>query len=167
MPPLPNARHERMAQVLASGENATKSYESAGYTSHRHNAAALARQEHISTRASEILAERAAIHSTGVVQAHPSQAGNRQKHPRRPRASPRKRRVRQRLERDGFCRDRAGESLGSDGRQAFGEGAAQHSFNVSEMSDEEIHQSLRSMREAHANSQSRSKRHHSSGILGP
>lgn len=60
MPALTNPRHERFAQELAKGKTADASYVEAGYKENRHNAAALARQEHISTRVSEIT-ERGAI----------------------------------------------------------------------------------------------------------
>lgn len=56
---LPNARHEKFVQALAKGRTAEKAYVEAGYKANRHNAAALAREEHISTRLQE-LQERAA-----------------------------------------------------------------------------------------------------------
>lgn len=55
MPVLKNARHERMAQGLAKGLSAEKAHVEAGFKQNRHNAAALAREEHISTRVSELL----------------------------------------------------------------------------------------------------------------
>lgn len=60
MPALKNARHERFAQEIAKGVTADAAYVSAGYCENRHNAAALARQQHISTRVGEIQ-ERGAI----------------------------------------------------------------------------------------------------------
>lgn len=60
MPALTNARHERFAQELAKGKTADAAYVEAGYKANRHNAAALARQEHISTRVAEIT-ERGAV----------------------------------------------------------------------------------------------------------
>lgn len=56
MPVLKNARHERFAQDLAKGKTAEKAYVDAGYKANRHNAAALAREQHISTRVSELQA---------------------------------------------------------------------------------------------------------------
>lgn len=60
MPALPNPKHERFAQELAKGKTADEAYQLAGYKANRHNAAALARQQHISTRVAEIQ-ERVAI----------------------------------------------------------------------------------------------------------
>lgn len=60
MAALSNPRHERFAQELAKGKTADGAYVAAGYKENRHNAAALARQEHISTRVAEIT-ERGAI----------------------------------------------------------------------------------------------------------
>lgn len=60
MPALTNPRHERFAQELAKGKTADAAYVEAGYKANRHNAAALARQEHISTRVAEIT-ERGAV----------------------------------------------------------------------------------------------------------
>ena len=54
MPALSNPRHERFAQELAKGKSASEAYVLAGYKDNRHNAAALAREEHISTRVAEI-----------------------------------------------------------------------------------------------------------------
>lgn len=54
---LKNARHEAFAQALASGKKADAAYVEAGFKENRHNAAALARKEHISTRVAEILAK--------------------------------------------------------------------------------------------------------------
>lgn len=57
MPVLKNARHEAFVNAMAKGLTAEKAYVEAGYKSNRHNAAALAREEHISTRLSEIQAK--------------------------------------------------------------------------------------------------------------
>lgn len=54
MPLLPNPRHERVAQALATGKTADKAYVAAGYKENRHNAAKLTRQQHILTRVSEL-----------------------------------------------------------------------------------------------------------------
>lgn len=54
MPVLKNPRHERMAQGLAKGLSAEKAHVEAGFKQNRHNAAALAREEHISTRVIEL-----------------------------------------------------------------------------------------------------------------
>lgn len=54
MPVLKNARHERMAQGLAKGLSAEKAHVDAGFKQNRHNAAALAREEHILTRVTEL-----------------------------------------------------------------------------------------------------------------
>ncbi|MBD8556310.1 terminase [Rhizobium sp. CFBP 8762] len=53
MPVLKNARHEKFAQALAKGKTAEKAYVESGYKANRHNAAALAREQHISTRVQE------------------------------------------------------------------------------------------------------------------
>src|SRR6187549_1328244 len=55
MAALKNARHERFAQLVAGGQTADAAYAEAGYQPNRHNAAALAREQHISTRVAEIL----------------------------------------------------------------------------------------------------------------
>jgi uncharacterized protein (DUF885 family) len=59
MPVLKNPRHERMAQGLAKGLSAEKAHVDAGFKQNRHNAAALAREEHISTRVAELQAKSA------------------------------------------------------------------------------------------------------------
>lgn len=56
MPILDNPKHELFAQELSRGLSATEAYERAGYTSNRHNAAALLRKEHISARVKELQA---------------------------------------------------------------------------------------------------------------
>lgn len=55
MAALPNARHERFAQALASGMGPTAAYVTAGYKANAGNAGALKNQQHISTRVQEIL----------------------------------------------------------------------------------------------------------------
>lgn len=55
-----------MAQELAKAKSADAAYVEAGYKPNRHNAAALARQEHISTRVAEIQ-ERGAIRAEVTV----------------------------------------------------------------------------------------------------
>jgi phage terminase small subunit len=60
LPCLSNPKHERFAQGLAKGKTADEAYQEAGYKPNRHNAATLARQQHISTRLTE-LQERGAI----------------------------------------------------------------------------------------------------------
>lgn len=69
MPTLKNAKHERFAQELASGKTADESYVLAGFSENRHNAAALARKEHIRTRVAELLTEREQIHAQGTAKA--------------------------------------------------------------------------------------------------
>jgi tagatose-1,6-bisphosphate aldolase non-catalytic subunit AgaZ/GatZ len=69
MPALPNARHERFALEIANGNSAAESYVLAGFKKNRHNAAALAREEHILTRVQHILAEREHIHGQATQKA--------------------------------------------------------------------------------------------------
>jgi hypothetical protein len=57
MPALRNIRHERFAQLLASGKNATDAYEAAGYKRSHSNGPALAKTEEISARVAQINAE--------------------------------------------------------------------------------------------------------------
>jgi phage terminase small subunit len=54
MPTLKNPRHERFAQLLASGKTAKGAYEIAGYKPSESNGAWLARKEQISSRVAEI-----------------------------------------------------------------------------------------------------------------
>ena len=49
MPALKNPRHEAFAQALARAMSASAGYVGAGYKANRPNAAALAREEHISS----------------------------------------------------------------------------------------------------------------------
>jgi hypothetical protein len=58
MPVLKNIRHERFAQLLASGKTAKDAYEMAGYKPSDSNGAWLARKNDISSRVAEINNER-------------------------------------------------------------------------------------------------------------
>lgn len=53
--PLTNARHERFAQALASGETADAAYEIAGFKPNRGNAATLKAKQSVQDRVAEIL----------------------------------------------------------------------------------------------------------------
>ena len=57
MPTLKNPRHERFAQLLASGKTATDAYEQAGYKRSDSNGPNLARTDEISGRVAEINGE--------------------------------------------------------------------------------------------------------------
>jgi hypothetical protein len=69
VPTLENPRHEAFAQALARGSSATAAYVEAGYKPNRHNAAALARKQHILARVSELQEEQLAIHQQATAQA--------------------------------------------------------------------------------------------------
>jgi hypothetical protein len=69
MPVLNNPRHEAFAQALACGMSASAAYAEVGYRPHRHNAATLARKEHISVRVSELQEEQLAIHQQATAEA--------------------------------------------------------------------------------------------------
>lgn len=69
MPILSNPRHERFAQELAKGTSASEAYETAGFKPNRHNAATLARHQHILDRLNELLAERERIHGQATAEA--------------------------------------------------------------------------------------------------
>ena len=69
MPVLTNPKQERFAQELAKGTSASEAYEIAGYKPNRHNAAALAREQHILARTAELLAEREQIHAQSTAEA--------------------------------------------------------------------------------------------------
>ena len=56
MPILKNARHERFAELLASGRSATDAYEHAGYKRSHSNGPALAKTEEIRARVAQISA---------------------------------------------------------------------------------------------------------------
>jgi hypothetical protein len=66
---LKNPRHEAFAQALARGMSATAAYVEGGYKANRHNAAALAREEHIRTRVAELQEEQLAIHKQATAEA--------------------------------------------------------------------------------------------------
>jgi hypothetical protein len=66
---LLNPRQEGFSQALARGASATAAYVEAGYKPNRHNAAALARQQHISTRVAELHDEQAALHQQATAAA--------------------------------------------------------------------------------------------------
>ena len=69
MPILPNPKHEAFAQALARGSSAAAAYVEAGYKDNRHNAATLARKQHILTRVGELQEEQLAIHQQATAQA--------------------------------------------------------------------------------------------------
>ena len=69
MPALKNPRHEAFAQAVARGMSASAAYVEAGYKANRHNAAALAREQHIGTRVSELQEEQLAIHQQATAAA--------------------------------------------------------------------------------------------------
>src|ERR1700755_848394 len=69
MPVLASPRHEAFAHALARGASATAAYIEAGYKQNPHNAAALARKQHISTRVDELQQEQLAIHQQATAQA--------------------------------------------------------------------------------------------------
>jgi phage terminase small subunit len=58
MPTLKNPRHERFAQLLASGKNATDAYELAGYNRDAGNGCNLAKTKEITSRVQELTAEK-------------------------------------------------------------------------------------------------------------
>ena len=66
---LTNPRHEAFAQALARGMSASAAYVEAGYKANRHNAAALAREQHIGTRVTELQEEQLAIHQQATAAA--------------------------------------------------------------------------------------------------
>jgi hypothetical protein len=69
VPILESPRHEAFAQALARGSSAAAAYVDAGYKENRHNAATLARKQHILTRVSELQEEQLAIHQQATAQA--------------------------------------------------------------------------------------------------
>ena len=69
MPILPNPKHEAFVQGLARGSSAAAAYVEAGYKENRHNAATLARKQHILTRIGELQDEQLAIHQQATAQA--------------------------------------------------------------------------------------------------
>src|SRR4051794_2967742 len=56
MPPLPNARHEMVAQLVAQGTTKTEAYAAAGYEPDRHNASRLTTKDTVQQRVAEIQA---------------------------------------------------------------------------------------------------------------
>jgi phage terminase small subunit len=56
MPMLKNIKHERFANELAKGLSSPKAYVKVAFKENRHNAAALARTQHVKARVAEILA---------------------------------------------------------------------------------------------------------------
>ena len=149
MPPLRLARQERFAQGVASGLSATEAYQQAGYKPSRTNASTLLQKQDVSERVAEILAERSAIHSAGVAQAIQAKQVT----------------VESIL--DDLARALAGAEGDKDWKAmvsaALGQARvtglmapekhlvkAQHEFAPSEMSDVELYESLRSMRESRA-----------------
>jgi hypothetical protein len=69
MPALKSPRHEAFAQALARRMSASAAYGEAGYKANRHNAAALAREQHIGTRVAELQEEQLAIHKQATAEA--------------------------------------------------------------------------------------------------
>jgi hypothetical protein len=66
---LKNPRHEAFAQALARGLSAAAAYAEAGYKPNRHNAAALAREQHLLTRVTELQDQQAALHQQATTAA--------------------------------------------------------------------------------------------------
>lgn len=69
MAALSNPKHERFAQEIAAGKSAAEAYGIAGFKPNRHNAAALARQQHVITRRDEILARREMVETKSTQKA--------------------------------------------------------------------------------------------------
>jgi hypothetical protein len=69
VPVLPNAKHERFCQELASGKTAEDAHGIAGYKASRSGASQLKHQVNISNRVAEILAEREVIHAQATADA--------------------------------------------------------------------------------------------------
>jgi hypothetical protein len=69
MPVLANPKHETFAQAVARGSSAAAAYVEAGYKENRHNAATLARKQHILTRVTELQEEQLSIHQQATAQA--------------------------------------------------------------------------------------------------
>jgi phage terminase small subunit len=67
--PKLNAKQERFAQEVANGQSATAAYELAGYKPSSGNASLLARQQRISKRVGEILAQREKAHTDATEKA--------------------------------------------------------------------------------------------------
>ncbi len=66
--PLDNARHERFAQGIASGQSATDAYDEAGYSANRGNASTLKANQNVCERVNELLkeAERLAVDASKI-----------------------------------------------------------------------------------------------------
>jgi hypothetical protein len=77
MPAIANSRHEAFAQALARGSSAAAAYIEAGYKENRHNAATLARKQHILIRVSELQEEQLAIHQQAAAAAGSLKASTR------------------------------------------------------------------------------------------
>jgi phage terminase small subunit len=69
MPVLLNPKHERFAQGLANGANASKAYVLAWYKPDRHHASALRYKPDISRRVAELLRERERITAQSTAKA--------------------------------------------------------------------------------------------------
>jgi len=69
MPVLASPKHEAFAQALARGSSAAAAYVEAGYKENRHNAATLARKQHILTRVGELQEEQLVIHQQATAEA--------------------------------------------------------------------------------------------------
>jgi hypothetical protein len=69
MATLAKPKHEAFAQALARGSSAAAGYVEAGYRENRHNAATLARKQHILTRVGELQEEQLALHQQATAQA--------------------------------------------------------------------------------------------------
>jgi phage terminase small subunit len=69
MPPLNNHRHEKFAQALAQGKNATEAHQEAGYKPNRSTACQLKQDPRISTRVAELQEEQLALHQQATVEA--------------------------------------------------------------------------------------------------
>jgi hypothetical protein len=69
MPLLENAKHERFAQVLATGKNAVDAYEFAGYRRNRGHASTLRKNSKLLKRVDEILESRGQIQGRGALAA--------------------------------------------------------------------------------------------------
>jgi len=69
MATLKNPRHEAFAQALVRSSSAAAAYVETGYRPSRHNASALARQKHISTRVAELQEQQLAIHQQSTAAA--------------------------------------------------------------------------------------------------
>ena len=69
MPPLSNHRHEKFAQALAQGKNATEAHQEAGYKPNRSTACQLKQDPRISTRVAELQEEQLALHQQATVEA--------------------------------------------------------------------------------------------------